>query len=85
MLFIFQLKFRKKLKNDWKFGTQQELNFDVPGLVSSAQIFANSSKIVTGVDEIIVVSESVSGERLLELRGHNSVVTCLDYFTFESK
>ena len=73
------------MRNDWKFGTQKERSFDAPGLVSSAQIFANSSKIVSGVDEILVVSDSTSGERLLELRGHDSLVTCVDYFTFESK
>ena len=55
---FFQLKFHKKLRNDWKFGTHKERSFNVPGLVSSSQIFANSSKIVSGVDEMIVVSDT---------------------------
>ena len=57
-LLFFQLKFHKKLRNDWKFGTHKERSFNVPGLVSSSQIFANSSKIVSGVDEMIVVSDT---------------------------
>ena len=85
MFYFFQLKFQRKLNNDWKLGTHRERIINAPGLVNSAKMFANSSKIVCGVDETVMVAEIVSGESLMTLQGSNALITCVDLLSIDSK
>ena len=80
-----KLKLKKKLNKDWKYGSHKEITINAPGLVNAAKIFANSGKIVCGVDESVLVANTQTGDRIYNLIGHESVITCVDFFSHNSK
>ena len=82
---IEQLKLRRKLKHDWQFATHKEQPINAPGLVNTARIYANSQKIVCGVDETVMVSDSITGDRLLTLHGHKAIISSVDLFSVGSR
>ena len=83
------MKLKKKLDKDWKYGTHNETTINAPGLVNTAKIFANSGKVVCGVDESVIIANSYTGDRLRTFHGHqavmSAVITCVDLFSHNSK